>query len=255
MADINWDKPFYVDPNTGETTDPANPDAIAIPTFGQYWGGNYSAGLFGGVAPTNGGQPLTLAQLLATPSTADDPAGPLDYLAYRHDVAWQSMGGYTLAGAQADLAFLNAVVQLDARHDPEESLIAGITTFGMIGSITLHGFGNLLLANPLKLILSLNDAVHDIQYGLENLPSDELTLALSLIFEPAGANEFVFDFAITTRTFAQEFAERVIMKTLNGLLDGGEADNVPLNTGFLPGTTHYELSYNAISGDLDLVTA
>jgi len=104
----------------------------------------------------------------------------------------------------------------------------------------------------LKLAAALNDAVHDIQYGLDNLPPDELVLALSLIFEPAGANEFVFDFAIQTKTFGQEFAELSIMKTLNGLLDGGEADNVPLNTGFFPGTTHYELSYNAISGDLDL---
>ena len=256
MTHINWDKPFYIDPTTGETTDPTNPKAIPVPTYGNYWGGNYAVGVIGGVAPTNGGLPLTVGQLVATPNPADDPVDQLDYLSYLHDVAWLSQTNYTLTGALADLAFLNSVVQMDASYDPEASLFAGITTIGMIGSMTLHGFGSLLLSSPWKVVLAFKDAFHDIQYGLQNLPPGELNQALSLIFEPAGPNEFVFDFAITTNSFKQEFLELVAMNTLNGILDSGEADNAPLNTGFpFAGTSHYELAYNAMTGDLDLLAA
>ena len=256
MAYINWDKPFYFDPTTGETTTPDDPGAIAFPTYGNYGGGNYSAGAIGGVAPSDGGQPFTLAELLGNPDPADDPVDPLDYLAYRHDVASAQTGpGYDAAQAQADATLLGAVVQLDASYDPEASLYAGATTFGMIGSLALHGFLGLL--SPFKLIAALNDAVHDIEFGLEHLPQSELVQALNFIFEPSGdPNVFVFDFAITTTAFRQELVEGVAMNTLNAILDSGEADDVPLHTGFpFPGTSHYELAYNAMTGDLDLLAA
>ena len=85
----------------------------------------------------------------------------------------------------------------------------------------------------------------------------ELANALNLIFEPSGdPGVFVFDFAIKTTSFKQELLETVAMNTLNAVIDGGEADNVPLATGFpFPGTSHYELAYNAITGDLDLNAA
>lgn len=225
--------------------------------MGIIGGGNYAIGEIGGVAPTNGGFPLTVAQLAATPNPNDDPVDQLDYLSYLHDVAWLSQPTCTLTGALTDLAYMNSVVQMDASYDPEASLFAGITTLGMFASITLHGFGNVLLTSPLKAVLALKDAFHDIQYGLQNLPPAELVDALNFIFEPSGdPGVFVFDFAIKTTSFRQELLEVVAMNTLNGILDGGEADNAPLNTGFpFAGTSHYELAYNAITGDLDLLAA
>ena len=256
MAYINWDLLFYVDPTTGESTVSTNPHAIGIPTYGNYWGANFAQHMLPGVPPTNFfGLPLTEAQLDATPSLLDDTLGDLDRAAYEHDVAWLHLTGYTLAGALTDLAYLNKAVALNPT-DPEESLFAGLTTVGMIGSITLHGYGYLLLASPAKLVSAIKDAVHDIQYGLKNLPPAEQHLALSLIFEPAGLNEYVFDFAIKTKSFFQEYVEWNAMNALNAIIDGGEADNLLLNTGFpFYGTSHYALEYNAISGDIDLVSA
>jgi hypothetical protein len=256
MTYINWDKPFYIDLTTGETTSASNPRAIAVWTYGNYWGGGYSAGTFVDLAPVSSpGVPLTFNQLLLTAAPAKDA---LDFLAYRHDVFWQTQTSYTFAGANADLAYLNAVVLMDASYDPGASLTAGLTTLGMIGSITLHGYGSLLFSQPLKLVAALRDAFYDIRFGLENLPPEEdgeLDVFIANFNAPSASTELVFDFAITTSTFGQELAERAIMSTLNRLVDGGESDNVPLNTGFFPGTTHYEISYNPATGDLDLQTA
>ena len=43
---------------------------------------------------------------------------------------------------------------------------------------------------------------------------------------------------------------------VNAVLDRCESDDAPLNTGFpFPGTSYYQLAYNAITGDLDLNSA
>ena len=260
MTLINWDKPFFIDPSTGETTTPLNPNAVAVPTYANYWGGNYAMGVIGGVAPTKpGGLPFTVAELLSNGNPADDPLDALDEGAYFHDVAWKFQTSYTLTGALADLAFMNYAVKLDASYDPGASLMAGLTTIGMAASITLHGFGSLLFSRPLKLVAAFTDAVHDIQYELNNLPPEELgdlDVFIHNFNAPSSLNEFAFDFAIKTTSFRQELVESVAMNTLNTIIDGGEADNVPLNTGFpFAGTSHYELAYNAITGDLDLNAA
>jgi hypothetical protein len=48
MAHINWEKPFFIDPSTGESVPSGTPGAIPLPTYGNYGGGGYSAGEFGG---------------------------------------------------------------------------------------------------------------------------------------------------------------------------------------------------------------
>ena len=66
MAHINWDNPFFIDPSTGETVPPLTPGAIPFPTYGNYGGGGYSAGEFGGVLITQaGGIPYSFAVLNA----------------------------------------------------------------------------------------------------------------------------------------------------------------------------------------------
>jgi hypothetical protein len=254
MTHINWDKPFFIDPSTGETVPPLTPGAIPFPTYGHYGGGNYSAGEFGGVLiKLPNGNPYSFVQLVAIGNDQQDPVDILDYFSYVHDVASSQSGpGYTPLQAQADATLLSSVVALNSHYDPEAALYAGATSLGMIGSLALHGFLNVL--SPFQLVVALSDAVHDIQFGLKHLPKGELANALNLIFEPSGG-EFVFEFSIKTTSFKQELLEAVAMNTLNAIIDGGEADNAPLNTGFFPGTSHYELAYNAITGDLDLNTA
>jgi hypothetical protein len=257
MAHINWDKPFFIDPSTGETVPPLTPGAIPFPTYGNYGGGGYSAGMFGGVLITQaGGIPYGFAMLNAIGTDEQDAVNIIDYFSYVHDVRSSQAGPvYNAAQAQADAQLLSSVVAVNSHFDPEAALYAGSISLGMIGSLALHGFLNVL--SPFQLLIALVDAVKDIDYGLDHLPPDELADALNFIFEPsADPDVFVFDFAIKTSSFRQELVEVVAMNTLNAIIDGGEADNAPLATGFpFPGTSHYELAYNAITGDLDLNAA
>ena len=257
MAHINWDKPFFIDPTTGESVPPLTPGAIPFPTYGHYGGGNYSAGVFGGVLITQpGGIPYSFAMLNAVGTPDQDAVDIIDYFSYVHDVRSSQTGPvYNALQAQADAQLLASVVAVDSHFDPEAALYAGSISLGMIGSLALHGFLNVL--SPFQLLGALTDAVKDIDYGLDHLPPAELADALNFIFEPTGdPHVFVFDFAIRTTSFRQEFAEVIAMNTLNAIIDGGEADNVPLSTGFpFPGTSYYELAYNAITGDLDLNAA
>ena len=257
MPHINWDKPFFIDPSTGETVPPLTPGAIPLPTYGNYSGGNYSAGEFGGVLITEPvGTPYSFPMLNAIGTDAQDAADIIDYFSYVHDVRSSQTGPlYNAAQAQADAQLLSSVVAVDSHFDPEAALYAGSISLGMIGSLALHGFLNVL--SPFQLIGALTDAVRDIDWGLDHLPPDELADALNFIFEPSADPEiFVFDFAIRTTSFREEFVEVIAMNTLNAIIDGGEADNAPLSTGFpFPGTSNYELAYNAITGDLDLNAA
>jgi hypothetical protein len=254
---INWDRPFFIDPSTGESVPEGTEGAVPFPTYGNYGGGGYSAGEFGGELITEAdGSPYSYDDLLDEGNELQDPVDLLDYLSYRHDLASANTGpGYDAAQAQADATHLSNVVALNARPDPEMALYAGATTFGMIGSLALHGFLGVL--SPLQVLAAVTDAVRDIHYGLKKMPPLELADALNFIFEPSeDANVFVFDFAITTTSFRQELAELAAMRALNAVLDRGELDDVTLNTGFpFAGTSEYYLAYNAITGDLDLNAA
>jgi hypothetical protein len=193
--------------------------------------------------------PLSYAQLLFFGNSDQDPTDIADYLFYRHDVA--TLGTYSPMG---DIVLLSSLILLDTSYDPGASLYAGGASLGMIGSLAAHGFLDDL---PLWFIIAgVSDAIRDIKFGLENLPADELDDALAFFFEPSGPDTFALDFSITTSTVGEEFLELLAMNTLNGLLDGGEIDNVPLNTGFPAiGTTEYTLEFNVFTRDLDLITA
>lgn len=259
MTYINWDKPFFIDPSTGEGMPPPGaPGTIPFPTYGHYAGSFYSAGTFGGALITQApGVPYSsMSALNAAGTPLQDAVDIIDYFSYVHDVRSSLTGPvYNAAQAQADAALLSSVVAVNSHYDPEAALYAGSMTLGMVGSLALHGFLSVL--SPFQLIAALTDAVRDIDWGLDHLPQSELADALNFIFEPtADPSVFVFDFAIRTTSFRQELAEAVAMNTLNTIIDGGEADNVPLVTGFpFPGTSHYELAYNAITGDLDFNAA
>jgi len=256
MAHINWSKPFFLNIATGETSYPfPNPAAGIVtpfPTYGNYGGGHYSEGIaFDGTLLTKpNGSPLGYAQLLAHGAGGQDPVDYLDYLSYRHDVLTSG----PLYSASADIDFINRLIPYSS-NDPEANLYAGFTELGMIGSLAVHG--ELDELSPLKLIAAFADAVKHIEYGLENLKPPELFIALNLLFEQTALDTFVFDFSITTDSFGEELLELVAMNAVNQILDGDEADDAFLNTGFpFAGTSDYQLVYTlGTSNDLDLVSA
>ena len=255
MSHINWDELFFIDPQTGESVPPGTPDAIAFPTYGNYGGAGYSAGEFGGTLLTQpDGSAYSYAQLVSIGTPNEDPVDQLDYLFYRHDVASAAAGpGYSNAQALADATLLQGMVQLNTNYDPEASLYAGGAELAMLGDLGIHG--ELGLLSPTQLLAALTDAAHDIKFGLDHLPQTELATALNDMLHPtADPNTFRFDFAVTTNSFAQQFAEIAVMNTLNAVLDAGESDNVPLHIGFFPGTTDYAFTYNIATHDLDLVS-
>jgi len=254
---INWNKPFFLNIATGETSYPLpNPGAGIVtpfPTYGNYGGGHYSEGIaFDGTLLTNSnGSPLGYAQLLAAGVGGQDPVDYLDYLSYRHDVLTSG----PLYSASADIDFINRLIPFSS-IDAEANLYAGFTELGMIGSLAVHG--ELDELSPLKLIAAFADAVKHIEYGLEHLDPFELGIVLDLLFEQTALDTFVFDFSIKTDSFGEELLELVALNAVNRILDGDEADDAFLDTGFpFSGTSDYQLVYTlgTSSNDLDLVSA
>jgi hypothetical protein len=254
MSHINWDTPFFFDPSTGQSAPPGTEGAVPFPTYGNYGGAGYSARQFAGKLLAHpDGTPYSYNQLVQIGNDAQDPADGMDYLFYRHDVGSAATVGYTNAQAEADAALLNGLVKLNTDYDPEASLYAGATELAMIGELGIHE--KLGLLSPSQALAALKDAAHDLQFGLDHLPKDELSLALNAIFHPTSdPNVFRFDFAVTTDSLAQEFYEMSVMKSLSAILNMGESHHAPLDTGFPhPGTTEYGFTYNTVTHHLDLV--
>ena len=255
MSHINWDTPFFFNPATGQGASEGSPGAVAFPTYGNYGGALYQSGKIGGALLTKpDGSPYTYAELTHIGTAQQVPVDPLDYLFYRHDVASSESGaGYSDAQATADAALLNAMVALNTDDDPEASLYAGTAELAMIGDLGIHE--KLGLLSPSQALAALKVVAHDLEFGLDHLPKDELSFALAAIFHPTpDPNLFRFDFSITTDSLAQEFYEMTVMKALSAILDMGEKNHPPLDTGFpTPGTSHYAFTYDTATHHFDLV--
>jgi hypothetical protein len=257
MAFINWERTFPVDPSTGEVLPIGTEGALDLPTYGNYGGGGYSAGEFGGqLRTTFSGRPLSQTHLtklgLGGPEV---PVDRLDYFFYRHDVVSNDVGEpYTRGQAKADVSLVKSLIKLDASYDPEASVYAGGTTLAMIGRLAIND--KLHILPPKVLLRAVEDAVGDIQYGLENLPQQELAAALGSLFEPTSdPGVFAFDFEVETTSIRQEFVEYLALNVLNDAADFGEADDAPLDTGFpASGVSEYQLTFNVLNRDLDLLS-
>ena len=256
MAYINWERTFPVDPATGEVLPIGTEGALELPTYGNYGGGGYSAGEFGGqLLTTSSGRPLSQTRLTKLGSESEDPLDRLDYLFYKHDVASNDVGeAYTRGQAKADASLVKSLIKLDASYDPEASLYAGGSTFAMIGRLAIND--KLHFLPPKVLITAVEDAVGDIQYGLENLPQQELVAALGTLFEPTSeTGVFAFDFEVETTSIRQEFIEYVALNALNDSIDFGEVDDSPLDTGFpVSGVSEYRLTFEVATRDLDFLS-
>jgi hypothetical protein len=256
MAYINWERTFPVDPSTGEVLPVGTKGALEFPTYGNYGGGGYSAGEFGGqLLTTSSGRPLSQTRLTELGSESDDPLDLLDYLFYRHDVVSNDVGEpYDRGQAKADASLVKSLIKLDASYDPEASFYAGGATLAMIGRLAIND--KLHILPPKVLLTAVEDAVGDIQYGLENLPQQELAVALGSLLEPtSNPGVFAFDFEVETTSIRQEFIEYVALNALNDAIDFGEADDAPLDTGFpVGGVSEYQLTFNIANRDLDFVS-
>jgi hypothetical protein len=256
MTYINWEKTFPVDPSTGEVLPVGAEGALDLPTYGNYGGGGYSAGEFGGqLLTTSSGRPLSLARLTKLGSEFEDPLDRLDYLFYRHDVASNDVGEpYNRGQATADASLVKSLTMLDASYDPEASFYAGGATLAMIGRLAIND--KLHLLSPKVLIAAVEDAVGDIQYGLENLPQQELVAALGILFEPTSeTGVFAFNVKVETTSIRQEFVEYLALNALNDAVDFGEADDAPLETGLpVSGVSEYRLTFDVATRDLDFLS-
>ena len=256
MAYINWARTFPVDPSTGEVLPVGTEAALDLPTYGNYGGGGYSAGVFGGqLLTTSSGRPLSLTRLTELGSEFEDPLDRLDYFFYRHDVASSDVGEpYNRGQAKADASLVKSLIKLDASYDPEASFYAGGATLAMIGRLAIND--KLHLLSPKVLIAAVEDAVGDIQYGLENLPQQELVAALGILFEPTSEpGVLAFNFEVETTSVRQEFVEYLALNALNDAIDFGEADDAPLETGFpVSGVSDYRLTFDVATRDLDFLS-
>ncbi|ANY83074.1 hypothetical protein BB934_33250 (plasmid) [Microvirga ossetica] len=149
---------------------------------------------------------------------------------------------------------VKSLIKLDASYDPEASLYAGGSTFAMIGRLAIND--KLHFLPPKVLITAVEDAVGDIQYGLENLPQQELVAALGTLFEPTSeTGVFAFDFEVETTSTGQEFIEYIALTVLNDAIDFDEIDDAPLDTGFpVSGVSEYRLTFEVATRDLDFLS-
>ncbi len=154
MANINWDKPFYVDP---ATLQPAA-SGVPIPTYGNYGGPKYSEGVF-----------------VLDPDPSQFDARPVDVLDQQfllHDQA--TAAAHTPAEqAVADLGLLRGIVALTpGQLDAEASVYGGLTTLVMIKHLAVNsGLG---LLSPTELVHAVQDALGDIERGLATLDAGEI---------------------------------------------------------------------------------
>ena len=154
MANINWDRPFHVDP---ATLQPAA-SGVPVPTYGNYGGPEYSAGVF-----------------VLDPDPSHLDAGPVDALDRQfllHDQA-TAAARTPAEQAVADLGLLRGVVALDpGQLDAEASVYGGLTALVMIEHLAVNsGLG---LLSPAELVHAVRDALGDIERGFATLDAGEI---------------------------------------------------------------------------------
>jgi hypothetical protein len=139
MSHINWDKPFFFDPATGQSALSRNPGRGSVSDLRQLRRRRLPVRRLQGVLLTKAdGTPYSYDRAAAPREAIAGSRRQQDYLFYRHDVASAETVSYSDAQAEADAALLNGLVKLNTDYDPEASLYAGATEFAMIGELGIH---------------------------------------------------------------------------------------------------------------------
>jgi hypothetical protein len=163
---INWDVTTRFDPNSLVSSAPdISTHGIPIPSYGNYGGANYSAGVEGGTA-------------LSPPSPP--PVDALDTLFWQHDLVLQNTSATPLDIAQADVTLVEgmyALTQPPTPLDPEGLLYDAFATIGIVAKIlTTPTELAYLQAHPLDaavVITAAEAAIPNFEIGLAETPANE----------------------------------------------------------------------------------
>jgi hypothetical protein len=157
---INWDVTTRFDPNSVLPST----HGIPIPSYGNYGGPNYSAGVEGGT-PSNPANPL--------------PVDDLDTLFWQHDLVLQNSAATPLDIFQADLNLVLGIHNLPQTaptlfNDPEARLYAGLAELTIAEKILTTESS--LADASVKLFLAgvaLPEAISNFEEGLAETPGNE----------------------------------------------------------------------------------
>ena len=164
---INWGPVSHFDPHT--PLDPLATHGIPLPTYGNYGGPNYTAGVVGGTTP----EPSQL-------NDTNSPVDLLDWQFYWHDLAYQHSTDPT-ARVTADLALVFGMQALpdpgDPGYNPEVSLYDGFATLGIIGQLAGHLVVQFLPEDVQEhLAEASQEALVNFEAGLAALPEEGRSL-------------------------------------------------------------------------------
>src|SRR5262245_13473220 len=133
MSNINWDVTVRFDPNDLQASASGLAQhGIKIPSYGNYGGPNYTAGVEGGTTPEFGS-----SDYLAHP-----PKDALDQLFYAHDLVYQHFQNNTATAVDvfnADVGLVLGIMSLPPTlfDDPELRLYAGLAELTIASKILL----------------------------------------------------------------------------------------------------------------------
>src|SRR5262249_5016 len=113
---INWDVTTRFDPSSLT----ASTHGIPIPSYGNYGGSNYSAGVEGGSA---------------SDPNAPPPVDALDSLFYQHDLVYQNPNSTAQNIADADVTLVAGMSALAPTLGSEALLYDSLATIGIVGKI------------------------------------------------------------------------------------------------------------------------
>jgi hypothetical protein len=174
---INWDVTARFDPNSlVDSTQGISMHGIPIPSYGNYGGPNYTAGVEGGTTP-GGPNPI--------PAPRDD----LDKLFWQHDLAYQQVKDGLVppndipdAVAKADVTLVEGLYDLITKTNlaPEAFLYDALATL-TIGAKILTTPSELayLKANPMDagvVLPAIQAAIPNFETGLAETPGEARSL-------------------------------------------------------------------------------
>jgi hypothetical protein len=252
MSAIRWQDPFYVNLTTGAVSEDPQEGFVAVPKYGNY-GGAFNPAEELLTKPN--GDPYSYKQLVKFGDATQDPADISDYQYYIHDVESANAGSAT-EQAQADIHLIQSLTATDTSFDAEASLYDGVVTLAMIGQLAIND--QLDQISPTLLLAAVTDAANDIEYGLQNLPTDEQSLALEAIFGPSDDGIFQLAFTFPSIPDASELENELV--EVSAIAAVAAAINEPLQGDLVApipfvGGDDYILQFDRPHSDLDILLA
>jgi hypothetical protein len=167
---INWDVTARFDPSSlVDSTQGVSTHGIPIPSYGNYGGPNYTAGVEGGTTP-EGPNPI--------PAPSDD----LDKLFWQHDLAYQQVKDGLVppldipnAIAQADVTLVEGMSELLTKTNlaPEAFLYDALATLTIGAKILTTELTYLSPFDAGAVLTAVQAAIPNFEIGLAETPGNE----------------------------------------------------------------------------------